>query len=313
MAIFAAGQVVKAGTFLTFDSTRSKVITHPGIAETATAKFTAALTVGQTLIMAGLTFTATVGGASIAQLVAAWRDRAASSAYTTLSAQTAGTGNLTAATNSTSVTFASAQTFAAGTALFNGSGTFVGILASAVTADTSGTLTANAAVAVSGAAFKYHVPSSSYGGFFSAGTLTDYATTYFSADTVMFVASAIQSNTTDVAATGTGTAPTITVNAGSSTVAPIAGVAMYDVDATSADVKAAIYTEASFYAIDDGNDWLRWANDPAQTIINKAGTAVTCTAYNTGCFGTSDLQKQKKYFFVNGSEFCDIQTDLEVV
>jgi len=74
----------------------------------------------------------------------------------------------------------------------------------------------------------------------------------------------------------------------------IAGVTVFDVDASAGDVEASIYTEASFWA-----SALVWSVDAlTQTIDKFDGTTVAVTAYDTGC--TTDLLKQK---FVEGTEF----------
>lgn len=227
------GQVLKAGTFLESDSA-GKLIAHGNIAESALVTFTTALTSGQTLIIAGLTWTAGGSGTTVAQLVTAWKDIAVGTGYAALSTRTGG-------------------------------------------------------------------------GSFTAGTLTGYATEAHDADTVIFNAATALANATDVAATGTGTAPTITILAGTATFNKISGVTMYDVDATSSDVDASIYIEASFWAQDDGYDFLLWAVDPAVDKITLAdGTTVACTAYNTGCKGTSAAARRLKQKFVEGSEFYEL-------
>lgn len=107
-------------------------------------------------------------------------------------------------------------------------------------------------------------------------------------------------NVTDFAVTGTAvdTAPTLTATvttvAGSTTFQKPAGILAFDVDATSADVEATMYYEASVYA-----DALVWGVNVASDTITKAdGTTVACTAYNTGA--NNDLLKQ---MYVEGTEF----------
>ena len=140
------------------------------------------------------------------------------------------------------------------------------------------------------------------GGSFTAGTLTGFSTETFEDEeaTVMFNSSAPLTNPTDLAATGTGAASvTIVVVSGSTTFNKIAGVTVYDVDASSADVDAAVYTEGSFWA-----DALVWAVDPAvDTITKEDGSTVACTTYNTGAYGTSAASNLLKQKFVEGSEF----------
>lgn len=234
------GQVLKAYTFLE-SGTDGKLIAHSGMVETAEVLFAAALTVGQTIILGGLTFTSGASGTTVAQLVAAWNNNGLGIA--------AGTG------------------FAALTGVTN---------------------------AVNG-------------GTFTAGTLTGYYTIIdplVTSTTVEF-GSTISGNVTDLAATGTGTAPTITIIQGSAPINLIAGVTMYDVDATSADVNAEVYMEASFWGDDDGTVALLWKVDTlVDTILNAAGTAqIAVTAYNTGCAGTTAASHLFKRKFVESSNF----------
>lgn len=221
-----SGQILKARSFLESDA-NGKLVAHGTIAESAHVQFTTALTNGQTMILAGLTWTAGASGTTVAQLITAWRDIAAGTGYAALSARTGG-------------------------------------------------------------------------GSFTAGTLTGYYTEYLDADSVVFNAATALTNATDVAATGTGAAAaTIVIVAGTTTFNKIAGMTVYDVDATSADVDAAVYVEGSFW-----HDAIVWAVDPAvDTITKEDGTTVAVSTYNTGAFGTSaasDLLKQK---FVEGSNF----------
>jgi hypothetical protein len=228
-----SGQVLKAGTFLESDSS-GKQVAHGSIAESALVTFTTALTSGQTLIIAGLTWTAGSSGTTVAQLVTAWKDIAVGTGYAALASRTGG-------------------------------------------------------------------------GTFTAGTLTGYATEAVDTNTVIFNAATALANATDVAATGTGTAPTITITAGTATFNKIAGVTMYDVDATAGDIDASVYICASFWAQDDGYDFLVWAVDPAvDTITLASGATVACTAYNTGCKGTSKAARLLKQKFVESSEFEEL-------
>ena len=222
-----SGQVLKGLSFLESDAA-GKCIAHSGFSESAVVTFTA-LTAGQTLILAGLTFTAGGSGTTAAQLATSW----------------------------------------AGIA----DGTAFGDITSAV------------------------------GGSFTAGALTGYFTEYVDADTVLFNSSSALINATNVAATGTGaSAATITITAGTTTKDPIAGVLCFDVDASSGDVQASAYTEASFWA-----DALVWAVDTAaDTITLSDGTTVACTSYNTGCSGTSDASNLLKQKFVEGSGFSEL-------
>ena len=102
-------------------------------------------------------------------------------------------------------------------------------------------------------------------------------------------------NVTDFAKTGTSaTTVTVTTVDGSTTFQQPEGILAFDVDATSADTEATIYTEVRAYVSE-----IVWAVDTAvDKITKKDGTQVACTTYNTGA-GT-DLLKQK---VVAGTEF----------
>ena len=234
-ATFAAGLVLKAGTFV-HRNTSGLMIAGLNVAESALVTFTTALTSGQTLIMAGLTFTSGASGTTVAQLVSAW-------------------GNL-------GVGIPSATGYAALTTVTNASA----------------------------------------GGTFTAGTLTGYAVEKVDANTVVFNAIPALANATDVAATGTGTAPTITIVAGSATWTPLAGVLVFDIDTRSGITDGVIFREADFYGMDDGTCWLRWKNDSTDYITLMDGTSVTCTAYNTGCSGITAESNRLKQLYVQGSE-----------
>lgn len=237
-SVIKSGQVLKARTFLESDA-NGKLIAHTGLSESAIVKF-AALTAGQTLILAGLTWTAGGSGTTVAQLAAAWANIASGTVYTSLSAITAG-------------------------------GTF-----------TAGTLT--------GWSTSLQV----------FGANSTAATVVAGANEVVFTSTGGLSNVTDLAATGTGTAPTISKVDGATAFNKIAGVTVYDVDATSADVASAVYVEASFWA-----SALVWAVDPTvDTITKPDGTTVLCTAYNTGTLRESaDATRLLQSKFVEGTEF----------
>ena len=127
--------------------------------------------------------------------------------------------------------------------------------------------------------------------------MTGYNTTSVSTTKVRFDASSAAS-ATDVAATGTGTAPTIVITQFAS-LNKIAGVLLFDVDASAGDVDATAYSEASFWA-----SALTWAVDVAvDTITLVDGTTKAVTAYNTGCAGTSAASNLLKQKFVESTEF----------
>jgi len=159
-------------------------------------------------------------------------------------------------------------------------------------------------------------------GTFTSGTLAGYSTTNISipnADYVQHVRNYTTPPTgptytakvrfdaigtgaasaTDVAFTGTGTAPTVVIVQFAALNKTSMCVLAMDVDATSADVDATAYTEASFWA-----DALVWAVDVTiDTVTKFDGSTVAVTAYNTGAAGTSDASNLLKRKFVEGSEF----------
>jgi hypothetical protein len=233
-ATIKSGQVIKALSFLESDST-GKLIAHTGVNEIATITFPTKVDTGETVIIAGLTFTA--GSASTttqAQLVAAWK-------------------NIPAGT----------------------------------TAAAANTLKGTAVSAVIGT--------------FTAGTLTGYDTdTSSTAGSVTFISTTPNAGVSDLTVTGTGDASSVTITALNDPMKPIAGVTIYDVDASAGDFNAEVYIEASFYA-----DKLVWSADvDTDTITLPDGTTKAVTFYNTGCTGsTTAATKLLRQKFVEGSEF----------
>jgi hypothetical protein len=71
VATIKSGQVLKALSFLESD-VNGKLIAHGGIVESAIVTFGASITTGQTVIIAGLTFTAGSGSVTAAQLADIW-------------------------------------------------------------------------------------------------------------------------------------------------------------------------------------------------------------------------------------------------
>lgn len=135
-------------------------------------------------------------------------------------------------------------------------------------------------------------------GSFTSGTLTGYNTIKSAtADSVLFVSTTPYAGVSDLADTGTATDPTITVTSVNSPQKPIAGVLIYDVNASSADVEATVLISGSFYS-----DFFVWSNNPASdTVENSDLTTTTVTDYYIGA--TTDNLKKK---FVEGSEFAEI-------
>lgn len=231
-----SGQVLKARSFVESNSD-GKIIAHSGFAESAIVTF-ATITTGQTLILAGLTFTAGTGSVTAAELVTIWKDLPVGI--------TATNANLL-------------------------------LLARGIDATVKGT--------------------------FTSGTLAQYSTAVNDpANSVIFTGYQAFTNLTAVADSGTATDPVVTAHANVSSKAEIAGVTMYDIDASAGDVQAEIFVEASFWA-----SALTWYVDSTATtgeVMTKAdGTTVAYTAYNTGMVGTQPevILLQKK--FVEGSKF----------
>ncbi len=137
-------------------------------------------------------------------------------------------------------------------------------------------------------------------GTFTSGTAPAFNFNKVDVNTVVANSTAPGTNATDLAVTSSGTAPTVTKSAdGTATFNKIAGMTVYDVNATSADVEAAVFIEASFYM-----QGPLWAVDTAvDTVANADGTTTACTTYNTGCAGTSAASNLLKQKFIEGSEF----------
>lgn len=230
-----SGQVLKALSFVETNAD-GKAIAHSGFAESAIVTF-ATITTGQTLILAGLTFTAGSGSVTAAELVTIWKDLPVG------------------------ITAANANLL---------------LLARGISATVKGT--------------------------FTAGTLAQYSTTVNDlTNSVIFTGYRALTALTDVADSGTAADPVVTLKASLSAQNKIAGILLYDVDATAGDVKAEAFIEASLYA-----DALCWYVDSTATtgeVMAKAdGTTVAFTAYNTGLAGSQPetVLLQKK--FVEGSE-----------
>lgn len=140
-------------------------------------------------------------------------------------------------------------------------------------------------------------------GTFTAGTFGAWETTAYDDNTVVFTGTAGLSNVADLADTGTATDPVISKVDGATSLSPISGITVYDVDATAGDVSVACFIEADFRA-----EALTWAVDPASdTIAAPDGTTVACTPYNTGTLAsdfatTRRLQTQ----YVEGSKFSHL-------
>jgi len=135
-------------------------------------------------------------------------------------------------------------------------------------------------------------------GSFTSGTLGAWATIKSStANAVSFVSTTNQTNVTDLAATGTGTAATVTVIATTIPFNKPIGILLNDVNASSADTKAEYFTEVSMWA-----DAIKWYNDPAlDAVTNSDLTTTACTDYYIGGL-TYELMKM----FVVGTEFSEI-------
>lgn len=138
-------------------------------------------------------------------------------------------------------------------------------------------------------------------GTFTSGTMTGWNTSLYNANgEVMFVSTTGLTNVTDLADTGTATDPLFSKVDGTTAFAPIAGMLLEDVNATSADVTVEVLVEGSIYA-----DAITWAVDTnVDKMTDFDGTLVAYTAYNTGTnasdFATTRSLQNK---FVEGSEF----------
>lgn len=232
----ASGQVLKKHSFVETNSD-GKVIAHSGFVESAIVTF-ATITTGQTLILAGLTFTAGSGSVTAAELVTIWKDLPVG------------------------ITAANANLL---------------LLARGINATTKGT--------------------------FTAGTLAQYSTAVNdAADSVIFTGYQAYTALTDVADTGTATNPVVTLKANVSAKAEIAGVLLYDVDASAGDVKAEVYKKASFWS--HGLNWYTDSTATTGEVFTKAdGTTVAYTAYNIGITGSQPEAMLLMKKFVEGTNF----------
>ncbi len=232
-----SGQVIKGLSFLETD-VNGKAIAHGGLVESATATFGTGITTGQTIILAGLTFTAGSGSVTATQLADIWSDLPAGT------------------------TAAQANTI---------------ILAKGYSASTVGS--------------------------FTSGTLTGYATSDVSTTKIRFDAVGTgAASATDVAVTGTGAAAVTIAITQFAALNKVAGILVYDVDASASDVDASAYINGSFWA-----DALVWAVDTSvDTIVKPDNTTIAVTAYNTGCAGISDTSNLLKKKFVEGTNFEEL-------
>lgn len=132
------------------------------------------------------------------------------------------------------------------------------------------------------------------------GTFGNWETSTFDANTVLFTGVAGLSNVADLADTGTATDPVISTVGGTTSFANIAGLTIYDVDASSGDVDVEVFSEASLW-----DSAVTWVVDPAtDTVTKEDGTTVACSAYNTGAVGSSlDMSKRLKNKFVENTNF----------
>jgi len=210
-------------------------------------------------------------------------------------------GPITEATLATFVALTSGQTSIAGGLTFTAGASGISAInlaiawATADVGDTAAAATTKIAAAGITAAM----------GTFTAGTLAGWTTERSGTGAVVsFNSTATGTNATDLAFTGTGTAPALSKVEGSTSFRPIAGALLYDVDASAGDVNAAAYLKASFWA-----DALVWAVNPAVDTVTSATDGVTdvpCTPYNTGCSGSSAASNLLKKKFVEGSEFANL-------
>mgnify|MGYP001186249696 CR=1 FL=1 len=122
-----------------------------------------------------------------------------------------------------------------------------------------------------------------------SNTLWNLAEDPNSTTKLYFYSTVMGTNVTDLAVTGTHTSMTtasIAKTDGATTYRVPAGVLCFDVDATSADVRASIFCEVNLYATG-----IVWGVDTAVDVVNVNGTERACTAYNTGCY--TELSQQR--------------------
>ena len=141
-------------------------------------------------------------------------------------------------------------------------------------------------------------------GTFEVGTtLAQYSTSVNDAtNSVIFTGYQAFTNLTAIADSGTATDPVVTAHANVSAKAQIAGVTLYNVDASGGDVEAEVFTEASFWA-----SALNWYTDSTattgETMTKADGTTVAYTTYNIGITGTMAEVQRLQAKFVEGTEF----------
>jgi hypothetical protein len=135
------------------------------------------------------------------------------------------------------------------------------------------------------------------------GTLAGFAISKSSDSTLSVVTSGLGSaNATDLVVTSATTTFDLDIIQGDTLPHVIAGILLYDVDATSADTRVSAWIEVSLWA-----DAIVWSVDiDIDTIVNASGAIVAVTQYNTGCAGNSDYSNRLKQMFVANSEFSPL-------
>lgn len=159
-------------------------------------------------------------------------------------------------------------------------------------------LAAGTTAATANAAAVAHGLDATVDGTFT-GTLGNWETSKWDSNTVAFTGNQGASNVTDLADTGTATDPTISTVGGTTSLAGIGGLTIYDVDASGGDVEVEVFIQGSFW-----NTAITWGVDAAvDTITKEDGTTVACSAYNTGTIGSSlDVTKRLQTMFVQSSQ-----------
>jgi hypothetical protein len=132
----------------------------------------------------------------------------------------------------------------------------------------------------------------------STSTLYAYSTTGLSDVTDFVVTGTANTGTPTLTTTVTTVAASLETDSTGAvylnTVQKPSGILAFDVDATSADTVATIYTEVYAYESE-----IVWGVDVANDVVVKSdGTEVACTAYNTGA--VTPLLRQ---LYVEGTEF----------
>jgi hypothetical protein len=153
-------------------------------------------------------------------------------------------------------------------------------------------------------------------GTFTAGTLTNYLTDEITVGDIspnavafVYIGTDVDPANLTVITDNVASLTTVDIILALQNFQKIEGVLAVDVDNTSAAAYAPIFEEGTFFADDDGRSFLRWITATSGSVPDSekvynpiTNTYVPCTAYNTGCYGTTEAAKRAKQRFVTGSE-----------